>query len=310
MPQMTTSQARVIDPVLSEVARGYQNGQMVGNKLFPVVPVGQRGGKVIEFGKESFKLYATGRAPGSNTKRVQFGYDGSDFALRQDALEGVLPYENMEEANAVPGIDLASGTVTGVQDIIFLGREYEQANIARNAGNYGTNNQVTLSGTDQWSDPASTPGVVVKDAVEQVRSQTGKRPNIVVIGAAVFAALQENPSILDRIKYTGRDSITTAMLANLWGVQEVAVGDAIYDNAGTMADVWGNDVVVAYTQIAGVNNRGLPSYGYTYRLRGYPMVEQPYYDRNAKSWVYPVTDEAKPVLAGADAGFLIQAAVA
>lgn len=307
--QMTPGQARVVDPVLSEVARGYQNGQMVGNKLFPVVPVGQRGGKVLTFGKESFKLYATGRAPGANTKRVQFGYEGADFALKQDALEGVLPFENMEEANAVPGIDLASGTVTGVQDIIFLGREYEQAAIARNAAAYGVNNKVTLSGTDQFSDPASKPSVVVKDAIEAVRAQTGKRPNIAVIGAAVFAALQENPAILDRIKYTGRDSITTAMLAALWGVQEVAVGDAIYDNNGTMTDVWGNDIVIAFTQVAGVANRGLPSYGYTYRLRGYPMVEQPYYDRNSKSWVYPVTDEARPVLAGADAGFLIKEAV-
>lgn len=307
--QMTGAQARMVDPVLSEVARGYQNNAMVGHKLFPIVPVGQRGGKVIQFGKESFKLYATGRAPGANTKRVQFGYDGADFALKQDALEGVLPYENMEEASAGPGIDLSSGTVTGVQDIIQLGREYEQAAIARNAANYGASNKVTLSGTDQFSDPASTPGVVIKDAVESIRRQTGKRPNVAVIGASVFAALQENQTILDRIKYTGRDSITTAMLASLWGIGEVVVGDAIYDDNGTITDVWGNDIVLAFTQMASVANRGLPSYGYTYQLRGYPLVEQSYYDRSAKSWIYPVTEEAKPVLAGADAGFLIVDAV-
>lgn len=307
--QMTPSEARVADVVLTEVARGYQNASFVGNKLFPIVPVGQRGGKVIQFGKESFKLYSTGRAPGSTTKRIQFGYEGTDFTLKQDALSGVLPYENMEDANAVPGVDLGGATVMGVQDIIFLSREYQQAAIARNAANYGANNKVTLSGTDQFSDPASKPGTVVKDAVESIRSQTGKRPTIALMGATVFAALQENPAILDRIKYTGRDSITTAMLAALWGVQEVAVGDAIYDNDGTMTDVWGNDIVLAFAQTAGVSNRGLPSYGYTYRLRGYPMVEQPYYDRDAKSWIYPVTDEGVAVLAGADAGFLIKDAV-
>jgi len=307
---MTPGQARVVDPVLTEVARGYHNAAMVGDKLFPVVPVGQRGGKIITFGKESFKLYATGRAPGTQTKRVQFGYEGDDFALKQDALEGVLPFENMEEAEAVPGVDLAAGTVQGVQDIIFLSREYQQAQIARNASNYASTNKVTLSGTDQFSDPASTPGAVIKDAVESIRGQIGKRPTVAVVGAAVFAALQENPSVLDRIKYTGRDSLTTAMLAAMWNVAEVVVGDAVYaDQDGTMHDVWGNDIVLAFAQTAGVNNRGLPSYGYTYRLRGYPMVEQPYYDRSSKSWVYPVTDEGKAVLAGADAGFLIKDAV-
>ena len=55
---------------------------------------------------------------------------------------------------------------------------------------------------------------------------------------------------------------------------------------------------------------GLPSYGYTYRLRNYPIVESSYMDRNAKSWVYPVTDSLQPVAAAINAGYLISAAVA
>ena len=55
---------------------------------------------------------------------------------------------------------------------------------------------------------------------------------------------------------------------------------------------------------------GAPSYGYTYMLDGYPMVEVPYFDRNAKSWIFPVTRAEAPVLASASAGYLITAAVA
>ena len=83
------------------------SGDMVGDVLFPVVPVDQRGGKIITFGKEDFRLYATGRAPGSNTRRVQFGHSGGPFALAQHSLEGVVPFEIMQDANAVPGIDMA-----------------------------------------------------------------------------------------------------------------------------------------------------------------------------------------------------------
>ncbi len=79
---------------------------------------------------------------------------------------------------------------------------------------------------------------------------------------------------------------------------------------GALVDVWGKFVVAAYTEIASLADLGTPSYGYTYRLEGYPVVEQPYQDRNAKSWVYPVTDEVSPVMAGADSGYLISAAVA
>lgn len=310
--QMTTAQARVIDPILSTVARGYKNADFVGDALFPVVPVPQRGGKIITFGKEDFRLYATGRAPGTNTKRVQYGHEGSPFALEQHALEGVVPFELMEDANTVPGIDLGSGAVRKTQNIIGLRLEKAQADIATNANNYASSNKTTLVGSAQWSDYSGTSNPVtdVETAKEAVRSKTGKRANTVVMGAAVWAKLRQHPVIVDRIKYTGRDSATPELIAQLFGVERVRIGDAIYETESGFADVWGKFVVVAYTNTASVADLGEPSYGYTYRLNGYPIVEQPYQDRNAKSWVYPVTDEVSPVIAGPEAGYLISAAVA
>ncbi len=101
--QMTPGQARVVDPILTTVAQGYKNGLMVADFLFPVVPVDQRGGKIIQFGKEDFKLFSTIRAPGANTKRVQYGYAGDPYSLDQHALEAVVPFEIQGEASAVPG---------------------------------------------------------------------------------------------------------------------------------------------------------------------------------------------------------------
>ncbi len=312
--QMTPSGARVIDPILTNVARGYQNADMVGQVLFPTVDVDQRGGKVIEFRKEDFYLYATGRTPGANTKRVQYGYDGSSYSLDQHALEGVVPFEIMQEANAVPGIDMARVAIMKTQNIIALRNEKAQADIARTAASYAASNKVTLSGTSQWSDlttGVSDPSANIETAKEAIRAAVGRRGNTVVLSAAAFSKVQQHPKILDRIKYTGRDSVTVEMLAQLWNVRRVVIGDAVYStDAGVMTDIWGKDVVVAYTDVGSLRDMGLPSYGYTYRLRGYPIVEVPYQDRNAKSWVYPVTDELKPVMAGASAGYLITNAVA
>lgn len=313
MPQMTPSAARVIDPVLTNVARGYTNGQMVGMALFPYVPVQQRGGKIIAFGREDFRLYATARAPGANTRRVQFGHAAGSYALEQHALEGVVPMELQDEAAQVPGVDLAGGAVQKVQDIITLRLEYAQAALATTAASYSVGNKVTLAGSSQWSDTSGTsdPAKDIETAKEAVRAKIGRRPNVVVMGAAVFAALRQHPKVIDRTKYTGRDSATPELLASLFGVSKVLVGDAVYENdAGALVDVWGKFCVVAYTELGGIADRGRPTYGYTYRLGGYPVVEQAYHDRNAKSWVYPVTDEVQPVIAGVDGGYLISAAVA
>lgn len=311
---MTGAQARVVDPILTTVAQGYQNAEMVANYLFPVVPVEQRGGKIIQFGKEDFRAYNTGRAPGTNTKRVQYGYLGNPFALESHSLEGAVPFEIMQEANAVPGIDMGRIAVAKTQNIILLSSEVAAANIATNAANYGANNKVTLAGTSQWSDYSgvSDPSKDIEAAKEQVRSQTGKRANTVLLSPKAFNAVKQHPKIIDRIKFTSRDSVTTDLLATLWSVSRVVVGDAIYEDqtTGLLADVWGKDVVVAYTEIGTLADAGLPSYGYTYRLRGYPLVEVPYMDRSAKLWAYPVNDERSPVLAASGAGFLIKGASA
>lgn len=310
---MNNAQARVIDPILSSVAQGYQNAELIYPALFPVVPVEQRGGKIIQFGREDFRLYSTARAPGAATKRVEFGYSGIAFSLNQFSLEGKVPFEHMQEANAVPGIDLGRMAVLKVQNIIQLANEVAAATLATTAASYQTANKATLSGTSQWSDYSGTsnPSRDIQTAVEAVRAAVGKRANTVVIGPKVWSALKMHPAIIERIKYTGRDSVTLDMLATLWDVKRVVVGDAIYEDAsGNLADVWGKYVVVAYTDIGGLADAGLPSYGYTYRLRNYPAVETPYQDRNAKSWIYPVTDELQPVAASINAGYLISGAVA
>lgn len=314
MPQLTPSQARVIDPILSTVAQGYKNADLIGNALFPLVPVGTRGGKIITFGKEDFAIYNTARAPGANTRRVQFGYSGASFALESHSLEGQVPVELMQEGQAGPNIDQGTVAVFKVQSIIFNRLEFAQATLAMTPGNYAVSNKTTLAGTSQWSDLASGVSDPIKNietAKEAVRKQIGRRPNTIVMGAAVFAMLKMHPKVIDRVKYTGRDIATPELLAALFDVKRVVVGEAVYtDSAGAMQDMWGKGVVVAYTDLSGVADAGSPTFGYTYRLQGYPLVEQPYPERNSKSWIYPVTDEVVPVIAGNSAGYLISAAVA
>lgn len=314
MPQLSPSQARLIDPVLSNVAQGYGSADYIAKWLFPMVPVAQRGGKIIQFGKESFKLYNTQRVPGENTRRVQFGYLGSPYALQDDSLEAQVPFENEQEAMAVPGIDLSSVSVNGVQDILLRGLEKRSADLARNLANYAATNKTTLSGTGQWSDYTGTsqPSRDVETGKEAIRALTGKRPNVAIVPAQVKARLNNHPVMIDRIKYVGGKTLTTEILAELWGIQNVIIGDAIYSNDAetAMTDVWGKDVILAYTELGSVANRGLPSYGYTYQLGGYPQVEEPYVDRNAKSFVYPVTRCENPVIASAISGYVINAAIA
>lgn len=313
MSQLSTAAARVIDPVISTAARGYKNAQFIGGKLFPTVPVGQRAGKVIQFGREAFRLYATARAPGQTVARIQYGFASNPFSLTDHALSGVVPVEILQEASAVPGIDMALGSINVAQDSLMIALEVEQANLARNAANYAASNKITLSGTSQFNDYTnSDPFGVLQAGINAVRNKVGLRPNRVVFGAMVWDTLKFHPKLTDRFKYTGRDSITLDMMANLLEVQECVRGDAVYvsGSADTQADVWGKDVVLAYTNVASLPQMGAPSYGYTYQLANYPVAFEPRFDGDTMSWIYPYADARQAQLVGAEAGYLITNAVA
>ncbi|MBF0098564.1 MAG: major capsid protein [Magnetococcales bacterium] len=303
---MSSSQVRVVDPVLTEVAQGFRHEEHVGSLLFPRVPVQTSGGQVLEFGKESFKLYQARRAPGAATKRVQFGYLGKSFALVQDALEGQIPREYLRDAARVPGVDLGQRAILGTLRALSLTLEYDQAKLATTAGNYDNNHKTSLSGTDKWSDAGSDPSSDINSGKEAVRASVGIYPNLLLLSAQAFNAAKEHPKVVDRFKYTSRESVTPEMLAALWDLQSVAVGKAVaFDDAGNDIDIWGNNAILAYVppRTSGMEE---PSFGYTYTMQNHPLVERPYYENNARSWIYPVTYERVPVLTGLLSGFLIQ----
>ena len=310
MSQMTSRQAQVIDPVLTTHARGYTNAEFVGTEILPFADIPNRSMKTIRFGKDAFRRYIdTRRAPSSETRRLQFGYASDPIALKQEALEALVPDELQAEAGSVPGIDLAKTSTDTVQEIIALGREVEIAGMVRNPSLYGANNKMALTGADKWLDASSKPKDDIKTAREAVRRMIGRYPNVLLLGPAAFNALDDHPQILDKIKYTSSDSVTEAILAKYFGVDKVVVGKAVAlaDDAPDSAeaqDVWGNDAILAYVPTG--SNYLVPAFGYTYRLQGYPLVEQPYYERNRKSWVYPVTEEYRPYITGAEGGFLLQ----
>jgi len=317
---MSLSQARLVDPVLTQHVRGYRNATFVGMELFPPVDVEVAAGQVIEFGREAFLRYNARRAPGATTKRVSFGHFGKPYRLFNDALDATVPRELQRDAKQVPEVDLGMRATNVTMRAMTLGLEIEQAEMARDAANYPAANKVTLTGSSQWSHADSAPMDAIDTGMEAVRAATGLYPNVALLPAKVWRRLRRHPKILAGIT-NNTGVISEDMLATIIGVRRVVVAGAVEapnDVAvnpplgpftGAFTDVWGKDVILAYVA---TNPEGMeePSFGYTYRLRGHPMVEQARYDGDTKSWIYGVSYERAPQLTGMSAGYLIKDAIA
>jgi len=312
---MKLSSARVIDPILTSIALGFSNPAFVGMHLFPFVPVALRGGKVLEFNKDNFKTVDAIRAPGSATKRISVGFGSQDYVLVDESLDAQVPREEAEEASKGPGVALQKIAINDVQEILGRSLEISQATIARNAANYAASNKVTLGGGARLNDAATDPLPIFETAKTAIRKKIGMKPNTAMLPPDVITALRQNPFVQAQVKYVGSGAptaakITLPMLAEYLGIKNIIECESVVLNetSGDLDDIWGKDVVIAWVNPTSTSQRS-PNFGYTYRLKGYPIVEKTYWEQSSKSWINGYTDSRVAKITMADAAYLITTAV-
>ncbi len=300
----TLKKKRVVDQVLTNIARGYNNTSHVALHLFPVVSVSKEGGKIPEFTKESFKIYNTERAIRAKSNRINpDNRNEIDYVLTEHDLEYPIDYREQDE-DILPSRLHATTVVT---DGISLRLEKLAADVVQDLSTFPSGNKVTLSSSDKFTNTSSNPFSVFETAKEAIRSKIAQRPNVCVLGASSYSALKEHPAVLDRIKYTQSAVVTKELLRQLLDFEELYIGDSVYaDDSGTFKDIWRDNVVIAYVPKTSNNiPRSFyePAFGYTLRKINNPIVDT--YSEGGKVEIIRNTDIFVSKVVGSDAGYLI-----
>lgn len=298
---------RVVDPVLTELTRGYTNNTLISESLFPIVTMEKEAGKIVQFGKEAFKVYSTERGIRAKSNRINpEGRTTIDVSLTEHDLEYPIDYREVEE-------DIFQlrehGSMVATEGIAMR-REKKAADLAQDLNSYPTNHKVTLTSGDKWSDYAnSDPIKDVKVGKEKIRSKIGRKPNVMVIGVATFNVLQTHTKLLDLIKYTGdgpRKLITADILKGLFEIEELVVGEAIYSSdTNVFSDVWLDNCILAWVNKSAARTKNDPSFGYTFRKRNQPTVDT-YMENGGKLEIMRSTDIFDVKIVGSEAGYLIK----
>lgn len=310
------SNLRIVNPVLSNLAVGYTNAAFVGTALMPFVNVDKEAGVVPIFNKDHFKIYQTERALRAKSNRINPGdITTVPFALTEHDLEYPIDYREDAES-AFP---LQSHATMSVTEGIRLRHEKMVADLVQNTATYAASNRVALSGTSNFSDGTnSDPEGVFDDAKAAVRSKIVKDPNVCVIGYTMWRKLKKHPKLKAILSDSRPRLVQLADLREIFEIPNIYIGRAVWStDAGVTTDVWGDKAVLAYVPDApqapvqngavadpGANrNVYEPSFGYTLRKRGQPVVDTRTED--GKVELVRNTDIFAPFLLGADAGYLI-----
>lgn len=304
MTAPTRSQVH-IDTALTNVSIAYRNANYVAGTLFPTVPVNHISNSFFVFDKSSwFRDEAGPRAPATRGPEVEYTISSSTYSCQPISATKVLPDEVVDNAD-VP-LQERRNAVEFATDKVLLKLERDVA-----ADAFGTGWSTSSTPSTTWDDDASDPLQDVENGREGVVKLIGREPNTMVLGREVWTDLKHHPDLLDRIKYTSVGMMTPQLLAELFGVEKLLIGNAIYDSAqrGATASfgfIWGKHALLAWVP----PNPGLmiPAAGYvfTWRTRTIKVFRRDEEEANA----YRAEQHYDVKITSPDAGYLFKSCVA
>lgn len=305
MPAHNLQALRVQDPVLTNLAQGYHNLELVCETLMPTVEIDKEAGKIPQFGRLAFRLPTTVRnLRGSSNRLDPEDITAIDVALEEHDVEYAIDYR--EENEAI--FSLRQFALNTTQDVIALGREKEVATLALDETKYDAGNKITLSGDSQITSKKADIFAMFDTGIRAVKRAIGRKPNVCVIAGDVWAALKEHPAVIEKLKYSQVAIVTPEVFAKLIGIDTVKIGEAVYEEGSQLKDIWSDAIVLAYVASRSAERKGTvyePSYGYTVRRHNGLFVDT-YKENGGKLEVIRTTDIHKPHLVGASAGYLIK----
>jgi hypothetical protein len=314
MAQPTGSDVH-IDVALSNISIGYQNSGYIADRLFPKVSSGKQSNKYYIWTKDFwFRNYVQQRAAGTVYPEGALELSNTNFFC--DIFHLGYPINDEDTQNEDAAVQLDQTGSEWLADQFLLNRESKMVADFFKTGVWGTD--LTLSGTDQWSDFSnSDPIDDIRLGIQTVHKATGSEPNQLTIGREVRDILAQHPLLLDMYKHTGVPILTDVQIAAALKIPTLIVGNAIENTAQEGATfsggyMWGKNAMLLYTPTA--PGLRVPAAGYTFiwNIDGGEYEIQ--IRRTRQDWRDRELLQAKHAFdqkaVGTDLGYFISAAVA
>lgn len=228
-----------VNPILTEVSVQYRNNDFIADQILPIKGVNYKSGRYVKYAKEDrFAIIDTKLASKAEAREVEWASTDQQYLCQGYALKEFL---SDDEKNNMPApLEAETDTTEFVTDLVQLGREKRVADLlAANVPGANAAAKWSVAGTDVIG--------MINTAIQNCFAPA----NTVIMSRDVLFALDVNSDIKDRIKYTQLGVLTTDLLAKLFKVDRVIVGNSRYNTAkkgqnAVFTRVWSDNVYVTY----------------------------------------------------------------
>jgi len=276
MPNPTRQNIHV-NAMLTNISIAYiqKASSFVAGQVFPIVPVQKQSDRYFLYKKEDwFRDEAMKRKQGAESAGGGYEIDNTpNYFCETWAYHKDVTAE--DRANADKPLNPDRDATQFVSQKLLVRREIDWVSkfFATSLWSTEYTGAASTSGTNRkyWGASDSDPISDVADAQIAIQSETGYKPNVMVVGPRVHKELKQHPDILDRIKYTQRGIITRDLLAALFEVDKYLVAEGVKNTAakGDTEDtdfIAGKHALLAYSAPSpGIKQ---PTAGYTFSWTG------------------------------------------
>lgn len=275
MPKMQDAH---IDRAMTNISVAYLQdaSAFIADKVFPIVPVRRQSDVFYVYNKGDFmRDEAQVRGAGTESAGGDYGVAASDpYHCRKHAFHYDVTEE--ERANYDEPLNADTDATEFVSQKMLIRREMEWASKFFKTGVWGT--EITGAESNpssgqaiKWNLATSNPILDITNAAVKMASETGYRPNTLVLSPFAFNALKNHEDILDRIKYTQKGIVTTDLLATLFEVQHVYVAWSVVNSAAkgatdSVSFIMGKHALLCYANPSPALRK--PSAGYIFAWTG------------------------------------------
>ena len=261
----------VVQPQLTAVTLAYRNQQYIADAVLPRVPVLSQQFKWSQFAlADGFTIQDTRVGRKSAPNEIDWLATEQTSSTIDYGLDDRIAGMDIESANAaasvtgVKPLDPRMRSTELLSELVALDREQRVANLLFALGTYPAANRTTLSGTSQWSDRANSDPIT---ALLNALDIPVYRPNVLVLGQAVWTQLRMHPRVAAAVYAGGGNAgaggspVSRQALAEVLEIEEVVVGQGWVNSAKlgqtpSMGRLWGKHAALIYRApvIAGTEN--------------------------------------------------------
>ena len=223
----------------------FEDSEFASRRLFPICPVQVSSGNYYRFSKADLARDNVQRKPefGKVAPAITGTSDDAYHCIVEQVIAGLDQIMALDyQRTGAPGvIDPRRGKVRFIAEQMNLHQELKFAKNFFNKGVWSNEWTGAATGNDankqfKKFDNTDADPIAFFDARSiEIRRQGRRSPNKLALGIETFAALKNNPSIKERIKYTGTTTnpalVNESVLAQCFGVKEIVVLDATYNAA-------------------------------------------------------------------------------